>query len=169
MSKIIATYNMIEKQWDFNDITDEFHYLLYVSFRFYSGEPTTHFSNLRFGYTVSEDAALLGEGSYPRTGGEYISTDQLELESAMVSVVPSKTYTLNVWCEESGHRCESTHTITVDIPPQPYPSWTWDGGKWLSPIPYPAVVEGNVYYWNEDLQNWDVVSQLQDSSGYEVI
>ena len=40
------------------------------------------------------------------------------------------------------------------IPPQPFPSWTLNDETclWEAPIPYPG--DGEIWYWNEDLQNW---------------
>jgi hypothetical protein len=40
------------------------------------------------------------------------------------------------------------------IPPQPFPSWTLNDETclWEAPIPYPE--DGEIWYWNEDLQNW---------------
>jgi hypothetical protein len=36
------------------------------------------------------------------------------------------------------------------IPPQLYPSWTWDGSEWVAPVPQP---DGD-FYWDEDAQAW---------------
>jgi len=40
------------------------------------------------------------------------------------------------------------------IPPQPFPSWTLNDETcfWEAPVPYPE--DGELWYWNEDLQNW---------------
>ena len=52
--------------------------------------------------------------------------------------------------------------------PQPFPSWTLDNAtaQWISPVPYPenpeqiTTVDGlvfdRVYYWNEELQAWEL-------------
>lgn len=40
-------------------------------------------------------------------------------------------------------------------PPAPYASWSWDGEKWISPVPYPD--DENFYEWNEDTESWDQV------------
>lgn len=43
----------------------------------------------------------------------------------------------------------------VFIAPQPYPSWSLDENHdWQSPIPYPN--DGLMYWWNEDVQDWEV-------------
>ena len=40
------------------------------------------------------------------------------------------------------------------IPPQPFPSWTLNDETclWEALVPYPE--DGELWYWNEDLQNW---------------
>lgn len=40
------------------------------------------------------------------------------------------------------------------IPPKIYPSWVLDTAKcvWIAPISYPN--DGNVYKWDENVQNW---------------
>lgn len=43
------------------------------------------------------------------------------------------------------------------IPPQPFKSWVLDEKtcRWIAPIPYPEGKE--MYNWNEDKQNWEIV------------
>jgi len=43
-------------------------------------------------------------------------------------------------------------------PPQPYPSWTRNNGKWIPPVAMPATeLEENQYYsWNESIINWEI-------------
>ena len=43
------------------------------------------------------------------------------------------------------------------IPPQPYDSWTLNetSCQWEAPVPYPT--DGELYTWNEDTQQWDLV------------
>lgn len=49
-----------------------------------------------------------------------------------------------------------TYTDTDGFrPPQPYPSWTWDGTGWQPPIPIPD--DGQFYMWDEDGQAWVTV------------
>jgi hypothetical protein len=49
-----------------------------------------------------------------------------------------------------------TYDATRDafIPPQPYPSWILneDTCLWESPVPYPS--DGEIYIWEEALQEW---------------
>lgn len=56
----------------------------------------------------------------------------------------------------------STYDVINDVfyAPQPYPSWTLTGSpSWLWEAPYPAPEDGNVYYWNESTQSWDLVPE----------
>lgn len=41
------------------------------------------------------------------------------------------------------------------VDPKPYPSWTWEGTKWDSPVPYPQ--DNKEYIWNEEVLNWDEI------------
>lgn len=43
------------------------------------------------------------------------------------------------------------------IPPQPYDSWTLNetSCQWEAPVPYPT--DGELYTWNEDTQQWNLV------------
>jgi hypothetical protein len=43
------------------------------------------------------------------------------------------------------------------IPPKPYPSWVLDEATclWEAPVAYPE--DGNVYTWDEELQEWAAV------------
>jgi hypothetical protein len=45
----------------------------------------------------------------------------------------------------------------VFITPQPYPSWALDSNyDWQPPVPYPT--DGGYYIWNEELNEWVLVS-----------
>jgi len=54
-----------------------------------------------------------------------------------------------------------TYDSTRDafISPQPYPSWVLDENtcRWESPVPYPN--DGNMYIWNEELVNWELMPE----------
>ena len=48
-------------------------------------------------------------------------------------------------------------------PPQPYPSWTRDNGKWIAPISTPTLTSEqidnkNYYIWNEETTSWENIS-----------
>lgn len=42
------------------------------------------------------------------------------------------------------------------IPPQPFPSWVLDEDTCLWNAPVAMPIDGNQYYWNEDIQSWDL-------------
>lgn len=48
-------------------------------------------------------------------------------------------------------------TLDAFIPPKPFESWILNTTKcvWESPIPYPT--DGELYEWNEQLQEWEQV------------
>jgi hypothetical protein len=56
-----------------------------------------------------------------------------------------------------------SETLDAFIPPKPYPSWTLDEEKckWNSPVAYPNPDPENPvsYIWNEELLNWQGVSE----------
>ena len=39
--------------------------------------------------------------------------------------------------------------------PQPYPSWQWNNDDWQAPVDQP--LDGGLYAWNEETQEWDLV------------
>ena len=43
------------------------------------------------------------------------------------------------------------------IPPRPFPSWTLDEESctWRAPVPAPTPVDDEIYFWNEETQQWN--------------
>jgi hypothetical protein len=51
----------------------------------------------------------------------------------------------------------------VFVAPQPYPSWSLDDNfDWQPPTPMPD--DDNLYNWNEETQNWDLVEPINDET-----
>ena len=51
----------------------------------------------------------------------------------------------------------------VFVAPQPYPSWSLDDNSdWQPPTPMPE--DDNLYSWNEETQNWDLVELNNDDT-----
>jgi hypothetical protein len=51
----------------------------------------------------------------------------------------------------------------VFVAPQPYPSWSLDDNSdWQAPTPMPE--DDNLYNWNEETQNWDLVELNNDDT-----
>lgn len=42
-------------------------------------------------------------------------------------------------------------------PTSPYPSWSWDGEEWQSPIPKP---DGDQWVWIEDALDWVYIEEI---------
>ena len=51
--------------------------------------------------------------------------------------------------------------IDMFIGPSPYPSWILNEttGQWEPPIPYPQ--DNNNYTWDEELQTWNIIEEIQ--------
>jgi hypothetical protein len=41
--------------------------------------------------------------------------------------------------------------------PSPFPSWVWEDGAWVAPVPEPEPVDGFVWVWDEDAGDWQQV------------
>ena len=51
----------------------------------------------------------------------------------------------------------------VFVAPQPFPSWSLDDNSdWQPPTPMPE--DDNLYSWNEETQNWDLVELNNDDT-----
>ena len=51
----------------------------------------------------------------------------------------------------------------IFVAPQPYPSWSLDDNNdWQPPTPMPE--DDNLYNWNEETQNWDLVELNNDDT-----
>lgn len=130
---------------------------LYFAFR-KDGDKKVVFDNLKFGFSVSIDGTILGSANYPNSGIEYVATDQDYLEVyRMFGFRPNRTYTVEAWAENALSSFSETLSITIPIPNQPYPSWSWNDSiaQWEPPFQPPD--DGNMYSWNEATQSWDLV------------
>lgn len=51
-----------------------------------------------------------------------------------------------------------TYNSSLDafVPPQPYASWVLDNSTcmWQAPVPMPALIDGEVWVWDEDNKQW---------------
>lgn len=51
----------------------------------------------------------------------------------------------------------------VFVAPQPFPSWSLDDNSdWQPPTPMPE--DDNLYSWNEETQDWDLVEPINDDT-----
>jgi len=65
---------------------------------------------------------------------------------------PDEVITLEVWITNAGITRTAQHSLTVPRPPQPYPSWTWNGVRHVPPFPPPD--DGRDHDWDEAGQDW---------------
>lgn len=73
---------------------------------------------------------------------------------------PDDEVVLSVWVEFEGEKSSSQISFVIPRPPQPYPSWEWDGAEWQPPTPYPA---DDVWYeWDEAEQEWATVDLISE-------
>lgn len=118
---------------------------------------TAVFNNLSFGYTLYKGSEVVSTRSWPDPGVRYIQTDQDFLENNRAEWKPDWNLKLDVWLEEAGVRHEASQSFKTPRPPQPYPSWIWNGERWVAPVPYPT--DGKEYTWDENKKKWVPVSQ----------
>ena len=117
---------------------------------------TVGFDGLSFGVAITRNGGAPETHAFPPPGVEYRSTDQNLLTTVPVRWQPDDEVTLDVWITNAGITRTAQHSLTVPRPPQPYPSWAWDGAKWIAPVPYP---EGDGWYdWDEAAQGWVAVA-----------
>ena len=49
------------------------------------------------------------------------------------------------------------YVYNYPLPPQPFPSWTYDGIKWSPPVPYPDdPPTAPMLNWNEETLTWEI-------------
>jgi hypothetical protein len=109
------------------------------------------FENFGFGYELRLANAIMAYGVFPPIGVKFVSSDQRELWTERITLTPGTAYELMVWAQNAGTRLEYLIPLDVPLPPQPYPSWSWDGTVWQPPNPYP---DDGIYRWDEAGQQW---------------
>lgn len=110
------------------------------------------FQNFAFGYELRQGESIKQYGVFPPPGVRFVSSDQQDLWTERLALTPGESYDLWVWAENAGARTDYTILLEVPIPPQPYPSWTWDGTAWQPPTLYPE--DGGLYQWDEATLSW---------------
>lgn len=131
---------------------------IFIGFRDNGNLPVT-FSGLSFGYSVEDGDIVVGGDSQPTGDLVYVSTDQEYLISSRVDgLVPEKEYVVSFWAENDGQNFQGSTAITLPRPNQPYPSWVYNEEtySWSAPVAYPE--DGNKYTWDEDVENWVIIS-----------
>lgn len=143
---IVATFDLIDG-WTFDgDPTSTF------GVRFSDGDAERIYPDeLAFGWSCGDETH---EWPAPNVIVREITSQRIF--EFRVDAKPDDEVTLTVWAENAGVRVEDETTWTVPRPEQPYPSWTWQDGGWIAPVPYPDG--GGMYAWDEDAQGWMPVS-----------
>lgn len=103
--------------------------------------------------TVSADGEEVFSLSLPPEGALYHQTDQDVIATDRVLWSPDQTVVASAWLlTTTGDELTAEATFTSPRPEQPYPSWTWEGGEWAAPEPYPD--DGEEYVWDETSNTW---------------
>ncbi len=55
--------------------------------------------------------------------------------------------------------CTYNYEEDIFIAVSPFPSWVRSGSIWNPPIPWPQVDKDNSYIWNEEILNWQKISE----------
>jgi hypothetical protein len=149
MSTIFITQNLATKTWSTRyDNLDRSP--VNLQFFFTNGE----FNGLQFGYNFCSGSDVMSSESFPPQGVRYLTTDQEYVVSTSITTLPSRTYKLNIWSENSGDRQEIDYEFSVPKPARPFLSWVWVDTAWQPPVDYPT--DGKFYVWNENNQSWDL-------------
>lgn len=86
--------------------------------------------------------------------GQEFLADDLQLGGTWIQC----SYNNNIRKQYPGVGFSYDLDADVFVRPQPYPSWSLDENHdWQPPVPYPEIVEDEVYRWNEQQQNWILV------------
>jgi hypothetical protein len=155
MSKIHAYDDLRDNHWDVIEENISSNYAdLHIGFT--NEKPVVEFDNLKFGFELTKDGAVIDSHQWPPDNVKYRRTDQKYLVAHRLKFQPDQTYDLFMWAENAGIRAEKTHTFTAPRPAQPYASWTWDEtyNHWRPPVDIPA--DGGDYMWDEDAGDWVV-------------
>jgi hypothetical protein len=151
MSKIIATDHFETQNWEvtFEDLAPNYADL-FIGFT--DDAPVVEFNNLKFKYELKQDGSIKQYGIFPPPNVRYIRSDQPYIVAERLIFDADKEYDLYLWAENGGSSFEKTVSFTTPKPPQPYPSWTWDGAQWNPPTPYPE--DDKNYEWDENTLSW---------------
>jgi hypothetical protein len=153
MSTIKTTFNVIDKSWSqVEEFMNDSH--IDLQFNAIGGMDQNNIDNLSFGYKFSQSGEIITQGNFPTVGTlEFIK--ETPFTNNIVGISRNSTYQLYVWAENFGDRIDNTFEIQVPPPLQPYPSWSWNGTEWVSPVPMPT--DGPVdaaYKWSEKQSKW---------------
>lgn len=147
---IIATFDLISG-WSFSgDAENDF------GIRFTDGDAARIYPDgLAFGWTLLVDNKEVKSLSWPPSNIVIRELAPSRLFSYLLDAAPDDEVTLRVWATNAAVTDENETTFTIPRPAQPFPSWSWQDGEWVPPVPYPDT--GSMFEWNEDSQQWELV------------
>ena len=155
MSAVKLTFNKDSKTWMFQKIgftggTSEIKLLVF------SSEELTPARDLKFGYILYKNGAVLIDKKFPEFG--YFETISREpVDVAQHEFLADHEYVIKLQAELGEEKIEQETTFTVPRPTSPYPSWVWDGDKWAAPVEQPNTLYPFITIWNETERKWDIV------------
>ena len=113
---------------------------------------TINLRGVEMSLTISADGSEIYAMHLPPPGVKYKQTDQDILATGRVSWRPDQQIEVAAWCKtNSAHEATAQAAFTAPRPAQPYPSWTWQDGRWTAPVDAPDDGE---WQWDEDAGAW---------------
>lgn len=145
---IAITYNPVIEQFSFevSDLTQGDHDIVA---RVLLGGRTMPLATFSTGYSLTLPSGDVLQESWPKEASAFIETNEETLLSVR-AYLPAGVSQLNVWFSNFGQTWSATQALDVARPPQPHPSWTWDGADWRAPKPRPGVM----FRWDEGAFDW---------------
>ena len=102
--------------------------------------------------TITADGSEIYTLHLPPAGVRYRQTDQDVIATGRVTWMPDQQIEVAAWCKtNSGHEVTAEAAFTAPRPAQPYPSWTWQDGRWAAPV---AAPDDGEWQWDEDAGAW---------------
>ena len=121
--------------------------------RFVNGENERAYpSSLSFGYDISVNGETVDTHVWPPENITIRELSRNRVFPYRLAAKPDDEIGLKVWAENAGLKKEAKTFWTIPRPPQQYPSWTWENGAWVAPVPYPDT-EG-LHEWDEQTGSW---------------
>lgn len=117
--------------------------------------------------TITADNAEIFDLQLPPDGVRYKQTDQDLLATGRVAWSPDQQIEVDAWCKtNAGHKVTAQASFIAPRPPQPYPSWTWGGTRWVAPETMP---DGEGWQWSEEAGAWLLSVSLADSATLQTL
>lgn len=115
-------------------------------------------SGVKFGFTLFINGVETIKAEWPPSNVIYKKTDQDILARYQLFWKADDNVKINVWLLDIFSVLhEDSLEFIAPRPPKPYPSWAWNEVAWQAPVPYPA--DGQFYDWDEDNQQWVIVTE----------